>query len=70
MLQVTDHRIAHNLVSASHIKAVGFPGSFTVAKAFMSSLLSRDEVSPFDGELCAINPQVSLPQARASARNL
>ena len=32
MLQGTDHSIAHQLVSAKQIKAVGFTGSLTVAK--------------------------------------
>ncbi|QFU06400.1 NADP-dependent fatty aldehyde dehydrogenase (plasmid) [Pseudoalteromonas sp. THAF3] len=70
MLQGTDHSIAHQLVSAKQIKAVGFTGSLTVAKALMSTIHSREEVIPFYGELGAINPQLILPQALASARTL
>ncbi|WP_462159711.1 aldehyde dehydrogenase (NADP(+)) [Pseudoalteromonas sp. GB56] len=63
MLQGVNYDIAHRLVVAKQIKAVGFTGSMGVAKALMATIQSREEVIPFYGELGSINPQVILPKA-------
>ncbi|MEO2279572.1 aldehyde dehydrogenase (NADP(+)) [Pseudoalteromonas pernae] len=70
MLQGVNYDIAHRLVAAQQIKAVGFTGSMGVAKALMTTIQSREEVIPFYGELGSINPQVVLPNALQSKPQL
>lgn len=65
MLQAKSYDVAHWLVKAPAIKAVGFTGSFGVAKALQQTIASRAEPIPFYGELGSTNPQLLLPQKAA-----
>ncbi|MCG7535827.1 aldehyde dehydrogenase (NADP(+)) [Pseudoalteromonas sp. OOF1S-7] len=60
MIQGTDYALSHQLVGAADIKAVGFTGSLTVAKALLETIHQREEVIPLYGELGSVNPQVVL----------
>ncbi|MCG9771451.1 aldehyde dehydrogenase (NADP(+)) [Pseudoalteromonas piscicida] len=62
MLQAKAYDVAHCLVKASPIKAVGFTGSFGVAKALQDTIAKRHEPIPLYGELGSVNPQIVLPE--------
>ncbi|MEI5638731.1 MULTISPECIES: aldehyde dehydrogenase (NADP(+)) [unclassified Pseudoalteromonas] len=61
MLQAKTYDVAHWLVKAPAIKAVGFTGSFSVANALQQTIATRAEPIPFYGELGSTNPQLLLP---------
>ncbi|OHU87989.1 MULTISPECIES: aldehyde dehydrogenase (NADP(+)) [Pseudoalteromonas] len=58
MIQAKSYDIAHQLVAAPSVKAVGFTGSFNVAQKLMDTIAKRAERIPFYGELGSINPQL------------
>lgn len=60
LLQSSDPCISHQLVQEPAIKAVGFTGSFAVAKLLQQSINQREEMIPLYGELGSVNPQVIL----------
>ncbi len=62
MLQAKAYDVAHWLVKAEPIKAVGFTGSFGVAKALQDTITKRHEPIPLYGELGSVNPQIVLPE--------
>ncbi|WP_419149307.1 aldehyde dehydrogenase (NADP(+)) [Pseudoalteromonas 'SMAR'] len=66
MLQAKTYDVAHWLVKAPEVKAVGFTGSFSVAYALQQTIASRAEPIPFYGELGSSNPQFVLPQKAAA----
>ncbi|NOU49327.1 aldehyde dehydrogenase (NADP(+)) [Pseudoalteromonas sp. JBTF-M23] len=65
MIQAKGYGIAHQLVAAQPIKAVGFTGSFGVAQKLMETIATRKEAIPFYGELGSTNPQVVFAQKAA-----
>ncbi|CAM3984962.1 aldehyde dehydrogenase (NADP(+)) [Pseudoalteromonas byunsanensis] len=65
MIQAKNYDIAHQLVAADPIKAVGFTGSFTVAQKLMDTIGKRAEHIPFYGELGSINPQLIFAEHAA-----
>jgi NADP-dependent aldehyde dehydrogenase len=67
MLQAKTYDVAHWLVKAPAVKAVGFTGSFSAANALQQTIASRAEPIPFYGELGSTNPQLVLPQKAAEA---
>ncbi|TMP41867.1 aldehyde dehydrogenase [Pseudoalteromonas citrea] len=57
MIQAKRYDIAHQLVAAPQVKAIGFTGSFSVAQKLLETIGTRQERIPFYGELGSINPQ-------------
>lgn len=71
LLQGADPRVSHTLVTQPAIKAVGFTGSYAVARVLQQSIATRVEPIPFYGELGSINPQIVLSnQMKQQAENL
>ena len=71
MIQAKKYDIAHALVAADEIKAVGFTGSFNVANKLIETINKRKEIIPFYGELGSINPQFIMQnKAKESAVQL
>lgn len=66
MLQSNVYDISHQLVASPAIKAVGFTGSFNVARLLQETIAKRSEPIPFYGELGSINPQIVLPSKAVS----
>ena len=62
LIQASHPQTSHVLVQQSEVKAVGFTGSFNVAKALQQSIFKRAEAIPLYGELGSVNPQVILPR--------
>ncbi|TLX48442.1 aldehyde dehydrogenase [Pseudoalteromonas phenolica] len=62
MIQAKKYDMAHALVAAEPVKAVGFTGSMSVASKLIETINTRKETIPFYGELGSINPQFVLPE--------
>ncbi|MBQ4852521.1 aldehyde dehydrogenase (NADP(+)) [Pseudoalteromonas sp. MMG012] len=62
MIQAKRYDIAHELVGAPQVKAIGFTGSFSVAHKLLDTIAKRQEPIPFYGELGSINPQLILKE--------
>jgi len=62
LLQTNEIEPSHLLVKHPAIKAVGFTGSYAVAKHLQNSINQRVEPIPLYGELGSVNPQVILPE--------
>ncbi|MDK2595491.1 aldehyde dehydrogenase (NADP(+)) [Pseudoalteromonas obscura] len=60
MLQGSEHKTSHQLVSEPMVKAVGFTGSLGAANALLKTIHQRVEPIPFYGELGSVNPQIVL----------
>ncbi len=65
LIQGKNYAIASQIVTHSHIKAVGFTGSERVGMILQQQINERPDPIPFYGELGSINPQYIMPEKLA-----